>query len=110
MENRNTLNCQQTAKTDEKPRPYDPILDDPISSDDENSKSEGESSDEGVDVDFPREDADDLLASLHREITNIQNLEDAQKRKFALLRLYEIFVLAKNKATKQVYQEILPHI
>lgn len=43
------------------------------------------------------------MTFLHREITNIQNLEDPQKRKFALLRLYEIFVLAKDKATKKVY-------
>jgi len=37
-------------------------------------------------------------------------MEDAQKRKFALLRMYEIFVLAKTKASKKVYQELLPNI
>jgi len=37
-------------------------------------------------------------------------MEDSQKRKFALLRLYEIFVLAKTKASKKVYQELLPHV
>lgn len=31
-------------------------------------------------------------------------------RKFALMRLYEIFVLAKDKATKKVYQEVLSQI
>lgn len=43
------------------------------------------------------------MTFLHREITNLQNLEDAHKRKFALLSLYEIFVLSKNKASKAVY-------
>lgn len=43
------------------------------------------------------------MTFIHREITNIQNMEDPQKRKFALMRLYEIFVLANNKATKKVY-------
>jgi hypothetical protein len=37
-------------------------------------------------------------------------MEDAQMRKFALMRLYEIFVLAKDKATKKVYQEVLSQI
>lgn len=37
-------------------------------------------------------------------------MEDPQKRKFALMRLYEIFVLTQNKASKKVYQEILPQI
>jgi hypothetical protein len=50
------------------------------------------------------------MTFLHREITNLQNQEEPQKRKFALLRLYEIFVLAKDKATKKVYQEVLPQI
>ena len=45
---------------------------------------------------------------LHRELTNLQNMEDSQKRKFALMKLYEIFVLANKKASKRVYQEILP--
>ena len=47
---------------------------------------------------------------LHRDLQNIQNLEDAQKRKFALMRLYQIFVLAKEKAPAKIYQEILPSI
>lgn len=47
---------------------------------------------------------------IHRELTNVSNMEDAQKRKFALLRMYEIFVLAKTKASKKVYQELLPNI
>ncbi len=50
------------------------------------------------------------MTFLHREITNLQNMEDPQKRKFALLRMYEIFVLAEVKASKKVYQEILPQI
>lgn len=50
------------------------------------------------------------MTFLHREITNIQNQEEPQKRKFALLRLYEIFVLSKDKASKKVYQEVLPQI
>lgn len=98
-------------------RAYDPILDDPLSDSEEeecpkeSKDDDGSSSEEGgTDVEFPREDADELMAMLHREFTNIQNMEDANIRKFALMRLYEIFVLAKRKATKQVYQEILPQI
>ena len=37
-------------------------------------------------------------------------MDEEQKRKFALLRLYEIFVLAKNKAPNRIYQELLPEI
>ena len=40
---------------------------------------------------------------MHREITNLSNLEDNTKRKFALVKLYQIFVLAKNKPTNRVY-------
>jgi hypothetical protein len=40
----------------------------------------------------------------------MRNKEDGQKRKFALIRLYQIFVLAKNKAPPKVYQELLPEI
>jgi hypothetical protein len=36
MENINILNRETPAKTEEKPRPYDPILDDPLSSDGDN--------------------------------------------------------------------------
>ena len=95
---------------------YDPILDDPLSDEekktDSSQEEEGssEESDEGVDIKFPRESAAELMTFLHREITNMQNMEDAQKRKFALIRMYEIFVLAKEKATKKVYQEVLPQI
>jgi len=77
------------------------------------SSSEEESSgseDEGVDIDFPRESASDLLQYLHREVNNLSNLEDNQKRKFALIKLYQIFVQAKNKAPKKVYQELLPSL
>ena len=134
MENFNISNAQklaaemvgeETSKTfgkKEIKRDYDPILDDPVSegSEEENTKkkdeeseeesSEGDQSEEGLDIEFPRDDADELLAHLHREMTNINNMEDNQKRKFALLRLYEVFVLAKTKANKKVYQEILPQI
>jgi len=37
-------------------------------------------------------------------------MEDAQKRKFALIRLYQIFVQARRKAHNKVYQELLPMI
>lgn len=40
----------------------------------------------------------------------MKNKEDGQKRKFALVRLYQIFVLAKNKAPPKIYQELLPEI
>ena len=97
-------------------RDYDPILDDPLS--DEEKKSEKssseedseEASEEEVQINFPRENAAELMTFLHREMTNLQNMEDSQKRKYALLRFYEIFVLAKNRATKKVYQEVLPQI
>ena len=38
------------------------------------------------------------------------NKEDGQKRKFALVRLYQIFVLAKGKPPNKIYQELLPEI
>ena len=50
------------------------------------------------------------MTFLHRDIQNLSNLEDAQKRKFGLMRLYQVFILAKDKAPPKVYQEILPHI
>ena len=77
------------------------------SSDDENEASGGSSSsgeeDEGCDIEFPRDNAADLLQFLHREINNLGNMEDGQKRKFALIRLYQIFVQAKKKASNKVY-------
>ena len=72
----------------------------------ESSGSE-ESSDEDIDFEFPRDDATELMQFLHREVTNLSNLEDAMKRKFALIKLYQIFVLAKNKPTTRVYGEVL---
>jgi len=107
MENFNSSNTTaKVTKSPEKTRPYDPILDDPISSGSEGEEkevAEDESGSSEEEVDFPRENASSLMTFLHREITNLQNLEDAHKRKFALLRLYEIFVLSKNKASKAVY-------
>jgi len=97
---------------------HDPILDDPLSDDDkksdnsnkDDSEDDEDSSDEEVQINFPKTNAAELMTFLHREMTNLQNMEDAQKRKYALLRFYEIFVLAKSRATKKVYQEILPQI
>ena len=41
------------------------------------SGSEGEeSSEDDIDFEFPREDAAELLQFLHREVTNLSNLED----------------------------------
>ena len=75
-------------------RKYDPILDDPISSNESGSEEEsGESSDEALEIEFPRNNAQELMTFLHREITNLSNMDDPQKRKFALLKLYQIFVL-----------------
>ena len=50
--------------------------------------SEGESSDEGLEIDFPRENSQELMTFLHREVTNLSNMDDPQKRKFALVKLY----------------------
>jgi hypothetical protein len=43
-------------------------------------------------------------------VTNLSNLEDNTKRKFALIKLYQVFVLAKNKPANRVYNEVLPSI
>ena len=59
---------------------------------------------------FPRDNAADLMQFIHRDLNNLQNMEDGQKRKFALIRLYQIFVQAKRKAPNKIYQEILPNI
>ena len=56
---------------------------------DSSSEEESDGSeDEGIDIDFPRDSASDLLQYLHREVNNLSNLEDNQKRKFALIKLY----------------------
>ena len=90
-------------------RKYDPILDDPFSSNESGSEESGDqSSDEALEIEFPRNNAQELMTFLHREITNLSNMDDPQKRKFALLKLYQIFVLAKDKAPSKVYSEILP--
>ena len=112
VENINTSNLEK--KTPTLKRPYDPILDDPISDSEEKKQEDLEesssSSEEEIEIQFPRQNPTDLLNFIHRELTNLSNMEDAQKRKFALLRLYEIFVLSKTKASKKVYQELLPHV
>lgn len=79
------------------------------SSDEEDSGSDGEGSDgeeseeQELDIEFPRNNVQDLLQFIHRDLMNINNMEDAQKRKFGLIKLYQIFVLAKNKAPNSVY-------
>ena len=81
VENIDTTNIQKKDNTG-KSRPYDPILDDPISSGDEkkkqssDSEGSGSSSEEEVEIEFPRENGTDLLNFIHRELTNIQNMED----------------------------------
>jgi hypothetical protein len=84
-------------------------------SEEEDGSSSGDSSDgsgeeELVDIDFPRDDPQELYQYFHREWVNLSNQEDGQKRKFALIKLYEVFVLAKVKAKDNVYQELLPMI
>ena len=111
----NTANGTKSVTSDQKgirERKYDPILDDPISSNESGSEEESgdQSSDEAVEIEFPRNNAQELMTFLHREITNLSNMDDPQKRKFALLKLYQIFVLAKEKAPSKVYSEILPQI
>ena len=106
-ENTNQMNTGATTASEgdsrgPRERKYDPILDDPIDSDESGSGedgSEGESSDEALEIDFPRDNSQELMTSLHREVTNLSNMDDPQKRKFALVKLYQVFVLAKNKAT-----------
>ena len=75
------------------------------SSGDSDDESEGED-----DIEFPRDNAPDILSFVQRDLVNLNNKEDGQKRKFALLHLYQIFVLAKNKAPARIYQEVLPPI
>ena len=61
-------------------------------------------------MEFPRQNAQDLLQHIQRDLVNMQDKADDQKRKFALIRLYKIFVLAKNKAPNRIYQELLPEV
>lgn len=75
-------------------------------SDDSDSSSE----EEGIDIEFPRENAQELLQHIQRDIVSMQDKADDQKRKFALIKLYKIFVLANEKAPNRIYQEILPEI
>lgn len=73
-------------------------------SDDESSGSEEETSEEELsDIKFPRDDAAELIQFITRDLNNLQNKDDKQKRKFSLLRLYEIFVIARNKAPNKIY-------
>ena len=63
------------------------------SSDDDNDENE---------IIFPRKDAADLLQFINREVNTLQNMEDGQKRKYSLIRLYQIFVQAKKKAQNKI--------
>lgn len=74
----------------------------------DNSGSDESSSDNDIDFEFPRDNAADLMQFLHREVTNLSNLEDNTKRKFALIKFYQVFVLAKDKPEKRVFVEVLP--
>ena len=40
------------------------------------SGSEDDSSEDDIDFEFPREDGTELLQFLHREVTNLSNMED----------------------------------
>jgi len=68
-------------------------------SDDSNESSSGDDSsseeDTSSQIKFPKDNAQDLLQFISRDLTNIQNKEDGQKRKFSLIRLYQIFVISK---------------
>ena len=95
----------------------DPILNSSSSDEEDNAAAPHEvsdgsgsddSSEDDIDFDFPREDGLELLQFLHREVTNLSNLEDNTKRKFALIKLYQVFVLAKNKPLNRVYGEVFP--
>lgn len=85
MENSNTINTVSHGQKQRfedhglkgAKRDYDPILDDPISdgepsgdSDDE-GESGSDGSEEGIQIEFPRENGAELMTFLHREITNL---------------------------------------
>lgn len=107
-ENINLANKMRTYK--------DPLLEDfdkkqnESSDDDESGEDESSEEEQVSDIKFPRESAQDLLQFINRDLNNLSNKDDKQKRKFALLRLYEIFVLARNKAPNSFYQELLPDV
>ena len=99
----------------------DPLLDDfekelakeaedKSESDSDDESGSGESSEGEDEIEFPRDSAPDLMTFLQRDIANMSNVEDDQKRKFGLMRLYQVFVLAKKKAEPRVYSELLPEI
>ena len=72
--------------------------------------SEASDEEQASDIKFPKDNAQELLQFINRDLNNLNNKEDKQKRKFALLKLYEIFVIARNKAPNKIYQEILPDV
>jgi hypothetical protein len=75
VENYNTSNSLNSKinESNKKDSNYDPILDDPIDSSSEEEKEEASdaSSEEGIKIEFPRENSAELLTFIHREITNI---------------------------------------
>lgn len=83
VENINTTNFEAKQEKQTEKRPYDPILDDPISSGEseeekkDSSEGSGSGSDDEVEIEFPRQSASDLLNFIHRELTNLSNMEDA---------------------------------
>jgi len=103
-ENTNSLVNKMKAYKDEDPllKAFDEA-DKEDGSSSEGSSSGEESEVEESDIKFPRESAEDLLQFINRDLNNIGNKDDGQKRKFSLLKLYEIFVLAKNKAPNRMY-------
>jgi hypothetical protein len=67
------------------------------------SASETDSEEETSEIKFPKDNAADLLQFIQRDLNNLGDSENNQTRKFALIKLYEIFVLAKEKAPCTIY-------
>jgi len=59
-----------------------------VKEEESSEEDDEEESSEEEDIKFPRDNVQDLLQFIHRDLTNIQNMEDGQKRKFSLIRLY----------------------
>ena len=110
MENTTEISTKKEEKkvTRDTIEAYEPGHTDESSSGAEDDGSSEE--DDDSNIEFPRDNAQDLMNFLHRDITNLSNVEDVTKRKFAVMKLYQIFVLAKNKASNKVYQEVLSQI
>jgi hypothetical protein len=111
MENQENVNIVNKMRQYEDPllKAFEEEQKKPAQEEDSGS-SEDDSSDELSDIKFPKENAAELLQFIMRDLNNIQNKEDKQKRKFSLLKLYEIFVLAREKAHNRIYHELLPEL